>query len=674
MSLSDSLSRISRLRNLPLGYVSRRLIGEARKEADRFVAPLIARRIDAGWLVRKANVRNIDELWETLLARPFPLATDELDPIRFKELFHEATAKIPEAADRAINRRIDLLGTGDIDLGTPVDWLKDYKTGDRWPPEFCRSIDYVNRGRPSDVKIPWEISRLQWLIPAGQAYRLTADEKYSVLVRDLIDEWISANPYAWTINWSCTMEPALRILTWTWLFHQFGHSQGWQDSGFRGRFLSALYLHGRFVERHIEKSYINGNHLTADAAGMVFAGYFFGDLGDAPRWAATGWNELCIEIERQVHPDGVDFEASVPYHRLVTELFLLPARFRQVRSLPVDSCYANRLKAMASFVAAYSRPDGSSPVWGDADDGRAIPLGTTGLADHRYLIALIGLTFEDKALTDLFSGPSDEIAWHFGTGGSDRLAKDATPRAVSRAFPDGGFYVLADEDNHVFVDCGPVGLVGRGGHGHNDALSFEAWLAGTPIIIDPGSYCYTASFEERNAFRATASHNTPQIDGEEINRFYSPTNLWSLHDDAKCKCLSFETSADVDTFVGLHRGYERLVAPVTVVRTLRLDHASGSLTIHDEIKGSDSHEIRLPLHLATNVMARELTASSIVLVSGTQQFRIEWSGDDHWTCGIESARISPSYGVAYPSQQLVWKRSGPLPVSLTISITPWRAS
>jgi hypothetical protein len=670
MSLSDSLSRISRLRNLPLGYISRRLIGEARKEADRFAAPLAAKRIDASWLIRKAKVKNIDELWQTLLAEPFPLATDELNPSRFTGLFYEATAKILEAADRAINRKINLLGTGDIDLGTPVDWLKDYKTGDRWPPAFCRSIDYVNRGRPSDVKIPWEISRLQWLIPAGQAYRLTADEKYAIAARDIIEEWISANPYAWTINWSCTMEPALRILTWTWLFHQFGRSNSWRDVGFRGRFLSALYLHGRFVERHIEKSHINGNHLTADAAGMVFAGYFFGNLGDAPRWAAMGWKELSNEIERQVHPDGVDFEASIPYHRLVAELFLLPARFRQEKSLPVDASYANRLKAMATFVAAYSRPDWTTPAWGDADDGRAIPLGTTGLADHRYLIALIGLTFEDQTLIDMFSGPSDEIAWHFGSGASDQLAKDVTPQVFSRAFPDGGFYILADVDNHVFIDCGPIGLAGRGGHGHNDALSFEAWLGGTPLIVDPGSYCYTASFDERNAFRATASHNTPQIDGEEINRFYSPTNLWNLHHDAKCECLSFETSTNADTFVGLHRGYERLAAPVTVVRTLQLDRTSGALTIYDEIKGRDSHEILLPLHLAANVTAGDLTTSSVVLTSDTRKFVLEWNGDHHWTCGIEPARVSPSYGVACPSQRLVWKRKGPLPSSLRIFIVP----
>ncbi|MBN8974739.1 MAG: hypothetical protein J0H51_22355 [Rhizobiales bacterium] len=92
MALSDFLSRILQLRNLPLGYISRRLIGEAQKEADRFAAPLAARQIDGDWLIRKAKVRNIDELWEALLARPFPLATDGLDPTQFTRFFRNATA------------------------------------------------------------------------------------------------------------------------------------------------------------------------------------------------------------------------------------------------------------------------------------------------------------------------------------------------------------------------------------------------------------------------------------------------------------------------------------------------------------------------------------------------------------------------------------------------------
>ena len=79
----------------------------------------------------------------------------------------------------AVERRVDLLGSGPTELGTPVDWLCDFKTGRRWEPAYARRIEYANLDEPSDVKVPWELSRMQWLIPAAQAYALTGDERYA---------------------------------------------------------------------------------------------------------------------------------------------------------------------------------------------------------------------------------------------------------------------------------------------------------------------------------------------------------------------------------------------------------------------------------------------------------------------------------------------------------------
>lgn len=640
---------------------------EARMEADRYFAPAVARRLSGRRLARMAGVASIDALWEQLAARPFPFAIRAFDATAFAAQFPDARAKIFAAAEHALQHRIDLLGTGPVDLGETIDWLKDVRTGDRWPAGFCRSIDYLNRGRPSDVKIPWEISRKQWLLPAGQAYLLSGEERYARAARDVIEQWIEANPVAYTVNWSCTMEPALRILSWTWLFHVFAQAESWADPLFRERFLTALYRHGAFTRTHIERSTINGNHLTADAAGLVFAGLFFGPVGNAPRWAAEGWAELEKEIELQVHPDGVDFEASSAYHRLVAELFLLPARYRLAQAMPVSQTYRSRLLAMGRFITAYSRPDGSTPHWGDADDGRAVPLGTQPLNDHRYLAALIGATFDDPDLADHATGGSDELAWHAGMAGASNRCAEAILR--SAAFPDGGVYILRDASNHVFIDCGPVGLAGLGGHGHNDALSLEAWMSGTPLIVDPGSYVYTSSFADRNAFRSTAAHNTPQVDGEEINRLHSPDNLWNLHEDAKAVCVAFEISPDEDVFVGEHFGYRRLPDAVTVRRTVRLSHAASRLTIRDELEGAGAHRLSVPLHLAAGVAATPDDDGRIALTAPTgQRFLIAWSGSFGWEPSIETTRVSPSYGVAVPSTRIAWRRDGSLPAELTVSI------
>ncbi len=157
----------------------------------------------------------------------------------------------------------------------------------------CATSRTSNPRDSSDVKVPWELSRLQWLMPAGQAYLLGGDERYADAVRAVLEDWIEANPCAQTVNWSCTMEAALRILSWTWFFRVFHGSRAWSDAAFRERFLCALYLHADFTDRHFEISDVNGNHCTADGTGLAFAGLFFGQGKDGPRWQAKAWSILC---------------------------------------------------------------------------------------------------------------------------------------------------------------------------------------------------------------------------------------------------------------------------------------------------------------------------------------------------------------------------------------------
>ncbi len=371
MKLTASLARARRLLRKPPGYVFTRTWQEVERELDRWLAPRRQRRFDDGRLLRLAGVSTIDKLWTQLQQRPYPAITHSMTAAALDRLEPGESARILAAAEVACGGVVDLLGSGPIALGAPIDWSRDYRANATWPMGFARAIDYVNRDRPSDVKVPWEISRLQWLIPVAQAYVLTGDERYAAFARGVLDERIAANPLAYSVNWSVAIEAAMHIFTWTWFFHVFARSKAWADQTFRNRFLSVLYLHGDFILRHIEKADVNGNHYTADLAGIVMAGLFFGPIGAAPRWLETGWRGLVDELPRQVFDDGVDYEASCAYHRLVFELFFWPALFRKTEGLVVPHDYVQHLCAMARFTAAYSRPDGSSPLWGDADDARA---------------------------------------------------------------------------------------------------------------------------------------------------------------------------------------------------------------------------------------------------------------------------------------------------------------
>lgn len=669
----DLIGTLKRGIKKPPKVIARRIQSEINAELERFLAPRRSRSLTGAALLKGLGVESLEALWAGMRARPFVTQTRGISQQVYDFICPSDSGRITHAAEAAMANRVDLMGSGEIELGPKIDWHKDYKSGYRWPPEFFRNIDYANPGRPSDIKFPWELSRLQWLIPAGQAYLLTGDESYALKTREVLEDWIASNPYAFSVNWACTMEAAMRIFSWTWFFHVFAHSKAWSDSAFRSQFIKALYLHGEFTERHFEHSDINGNHCTADAAALVFAGLFFGSGAGPKRWLDSGWRILSEELPRQVFADGVDFEASVAYHRLILELFFLPALYRENCGLPVPDWYKQRVAAMAQFTAAYSRLDGATPLWGDSDNARVLPFGAQHLNDHRYLPGIVGAAWGVEGLKKQFSGSRAEIFWLLGERASSTLPLTDVPHEAlkSQAFPEGGFYIMRNARDHVFIDCGPLGLGGRGGHGHSDCLSFEAVLDGVHLISDCGSYLYTASYEERNSFRSTAYHNTPQIDGEELNRFISPNHLWNLHNDAHPQVRRWESGDERDLFCGAHTGYQRLLEPVTPVREIKLEHKRHRLTVRDEFEGTGEHAVQVPLHLAPGVTAVQMGNGSLKLVCGDQTFTLEWNGSEHWNLEIGRGRVSPSYGLSVPVTRLLWRREGLVNiVALEIAIAP----
>src|SRR6185312_10913620 len=176
----------------------------------------------------------------------------------------------------------------------------------------------------------------------------------------------------------------------------------------------------------------------------------------------------------------VDFEQSTAYHRLVLEGFATAYLLLEKHGERVPREAWSRLERMCDYVDAYTKPNGLAPLVGDADDGRIQILGTQAIGDHRYLLSNAAVIYgraDFKARSGAFA---DESFWTLGPEGLSRFAAlERTPASTaSVAFPDAGFFVLRNPSSHVFIDCGDVGMRGRGGHGHNDILSVEVFLNG----------------------------------------------------------------------------------------------------------------------------------------------------------------------------------------------------
>src|SRR5205823_3578168 len=246
-----------------------------------------------------------------------------------------------------------------------------------------------------------------------------------------VADWIAANPYAYGVNWACAMDVALRAVSWIWGFHFMADAPACRDERFRGSFLRTLFMHGEFIATHLERADVNGNHYLCDGVGLVFLGCFFRRARCARRWRALGRAIVEHEIFNQTTPDGVDFEQSTAYHRLVLEAFLTSYELLRRHDDPVPAPCWTRLERMCEFVQAYTKPDGRAPLIGDADDGRIQILAPETLNDHRYLLSAAAILFNRRDFKTSASRCWEETFWLLGSDAPqrfDEIPLDTTPR------------------------------------------------------------------------------------------------------------------------------------------------------------------------------------------------------------------------------------------------------
>jgi hypothetical protein len=519
----------------------------------------------------------------------------------------EERRSLIEVADRVRAHRFDLLGSGPVDLGPEIDWACDFKSGRRWPLEHISRVP-IAYDDDSDIKVPWELSRFQHLPALAAAYQLSGDRRHLEEIGSQLIDWIESNPVEVGPNWACTMDVAIRASNWVAALALC--AEGIEGEAWLEPVIANLLLHGRFVRGNLEYGRVRGNHYLANVVGLlpVAALLFRGDEGR--RWAEWASGELVTEMEHQVRPDGCDHEMSIPYHRFVCELFICGTQAVDAL-LPgaLPDGYRLRLDRMLEFVRDYTRPDGLAPQIGDADDGRFLPLDDYGRADprsHLHLFRQAGRRFR--------------------------------PAEGHAAYPHGGYWVMRAFGLYVIVRCGDVGMYGGGVHAHNDQLSFELALGEQPLVIDPGSYLYTADPEARDLFRSTPFHSTLGVGGAEQQELV-PGRLFALRDRARAEVLTWEPDGDRALFEGRHHGFERLDPPASHTRRLEFDGAARRLVVTDTVRSEGPHHLEWTFPLAPCEAMGGVGGATAVF----GDCRLEITAED-LEFVVEEGWYSPGYG------------------------------
>ena len=593
------------------------------------------------------------------------LATLERDVPRWRE-------RVLADADRICAHVVRLLGADEVDLGRSIPWHEDVLNDFAWNPRTFYKQVPVPYDR-ADLKVPWELARCQHLATLGMAYTASGDERYAREVVAQIDDFIAANRPGYGVNWMSTMDVAIRAANWLWAVELVADSDAVTDE-FLTTFLASLVTHGRHIAENVSvyDGGVTTNHTVADYAGLTYLGLMLPDIAAAEGWADAGIGGLAACMERHVSADGVDYENSISYHRLVTEMYLdaLVLADRNGRAFP--AAYRESLERMVEFVLHYTRPDGLAPLVGDSDDGRWHLLADYfgwEPRDHRHLMGVAAHVFGREDFAAAAAGcPAavEEAAWITGPDAADALGSAVSSPAVgSRAFAEGGRYVMRHGDSHALVSTDEVGTGGFGNHKHNDILGFELCLGGRPVAVDCGTYLYLRDRQMRDALRSTRAHNTLVIDGREQNEM---TDTFRMRRIARVQVHDWQTGPDRDV---LDASYELGDEPGSVRHRRRIGFLKdrAAWLVVDTIDGPGEHDVESFLHLApgfsvaegageANRRAPDLTRV-IAAVGGDAPLRAHSEAallcsDDHggvlvvpvnWDgVAVESGWVAPRYG------------------------------
>jgi len=584
----------------------------------------------------------------------------------------DAETEIVERADRIVAGNFDLLGFRNLSFGNPIDWHLEPIAGKRAPLVHWSRLNYLNADLFGDKKITWELNRHQYFITLGQAYWLTGDERYAKTFVEHVNSWMDQNPPKLGVNWASSLEVAFRSIAWIWALHFFKGSDALTPETF-SKLCKFLYLNARHLETFLSTYFSPNTHLTGEALGLFYIGALMPEFKESARWRNNGLEILLAQLPRHVQADGVYFEQSSYYHRYTTDFYLHLRVLLSNAEAPIPPLLDEKLRLLLDHLMYITRPDGTTPLFGDDDGGRLLGFFERPANDFRATLALGAALFERADYKFVAGDAVEEVLWLLGPAKKEQVRKRGLPPLVeskpqrgqaplpdlfsfdrilatepekqSVAFPAGGYYVMRDgwtpDSNYLLFDCGPHGA-DNCGHAHADALSFELAINGRTLLIDPGTYTYTGSKQMRDWFRSSGAHNTLTVDNESSSVSDGPFSWKTI---AHSECSSWITEESFDYVVGSHDGFTRLSEPVKHTRSI-LFIKNGYWVIRDLVQTAGEHQLQARLHFHPRLAPRLGEDNTVrvlcdkddtpVLQISAFATNIEWTTENGW--------ISECYG------------------------------
>lgn len=322
----------------------------------------------------------------------------------------------------------------------------------------------------------------EYLFSMADAYRKSNNVTYLIKAKDIIVSWIASCPRA---RGGVAWDPytiSMRVVNWLAFYSELTMMLD-DDPDFMDTFNASLAEQFVHLGSCLEVDLLANHYLENLKALTILACYFHDD-----ETLKIVYPELINQVKEQILPDGMHFELSPMYHKIVLEDLMRVVAALQVAGKGEEVCDLFRLQDMCDCLYSLERNTKRTPLFNDCGDN---------VAKSRDALLLCAKN-------------------HFGI--------IPTFKAV---FPDAGYCVLEHETKaglvKVIFDTGNPGPRYAMGHVHCDALSFECFINGEPWIVNCGTYAYQG--ELRLGYKKTLSHSTVMVNEKEQHECWAPFRI-----------------------------------------------------------------------------------------------------------------------------------------------------
>jgi hypothetical protein len=480
-----------------------------------------------------------------------------------------------------------------------IDWQVDVKSGFRWDElDWYKDITYGNL-EGVDIKVPWELGRLQHLIPILISYTKNNNFKYIKEIEHQIIDFYLSNPPRFGCQWTTSMDVSIRAINLLILLDLANSFNVEFSIEFKKIILLSLLDHYEHIETNDEFNFgLRGNHYLVNIATLYIYSLYINELNSLQ----NKYLQLLIdEINYQFNTDGTNFEASTSYHKFMHELIFLVYNLNKSYHLKENKLIKQKLDSISFFSENLVDSDNSIVQFGDNDSGFILR--------HNYAESINKAIFFSKRVSSFNS------------------------------FGDFGLTKYSNQNFDFFIKHNDtLGQNGKGGHNHSDCLDFSLSVDGKYIFINGGTFIYTASKKERNKHRCSEFKNLIDFEYQQLT-FEDKTKddlFW-----VKSKNFNYkQILINENFFIG-----EIVFKTFTHRRSVLFNKSS----IHFKENLSKIGKYKLKLHLNSDCSIKLIDENELIIKSNNVKVKVTIDKGEY---SLNDYDLSLEYGYTIKSKRI----------------------